>query len=63
MLDRARLIVMVSHDLKSLQKLCNRILWLDHGRVRAEGPAEEMIEAYKTNMEGTATPETLKVAA
>lgn len=63
MLDRARLIVMVSHDLKSLQKLCNRILWLDHGRVRAEGPAEEMIEAYKTDMEGTPQPEALKVAA
>jgi ABC-type polysaccharide/polyol phosphate transport system ATPase subunit len=45
MLDRARLIVMVSHDLDSLQKFCSRVLWMDHGRVRDVGPAAEMIAA------------------
>jgi lipopolysaccharide transport system ATP-binding protein len=64
MLDRARLIVMVSHDLESLRKLCSRVLWLDHGRVRDEGPAEEMIDAYSREMvQGTAAPEPVKIAA
>ncbi|HEX6984552.1 MAG TPA: ABC transporter ATP-binding protein [Planctomycetaceae bacterium] len=46
MMRKARLIVMVSHDLGLLQKLSDRILWLDHGRVRRDGPASEVIGEY-----------------
>jgi ABC-type polysaccharide/polyol phosphate transport system ATPase subunit len=27
-------------------KLCNRALWLDHGRVKAIGPAPEVVAGY-----------------
>ncbi len=43
-------ILYVSHDLKSVEKLCSRALWLDHGRVRAIGPAEEVVVAYKAEV-------------
>src|SRR5437899_11256350 len=33
MMSKARLIVMVSHDMDSLSKLGERGIWLDHGRV------------------------------
>src|SRR4029078_7104114 len=33
MMDQAELIVCVSHDLKSLARVCDRGLWLDHGRI------------------------------
>ena len=33
MMAQARLMVIVSHDLNSLQSLCTRIVWLDHGQV------------------------------
>src|SRR5947209_10668225 len=38
MMAKAQLIVLVSHDLKSLARLCERAVWMDHGRVRMVGP-------------------------
>jgi ABC-type polysaccharide/polyol phosphate transport system ATPase subunit len=37
MMARARLLVVVSHDLGALSRLCERVLWLDHGQVRQDG--------------------------
>ena len=47
MMAKAHLFVMVSHDLDSLQKLCERLVWMDHGRVRHTGPSAEIIAAYR----------------
>lgn len=47
MMAKARLIVMVSHDLESLERLCTRAIWLDHGQIVGEGPPAEVIAAYK----------------
>ena len=44
--------VMVSHDLESLAKMCNRAVWMDHGRVLHEGPVDEMIAAYRVGAAG-----------
>jgi ABC-type polysaccharide/polyol phosphate transport system ATPase subunit len=49
LMAQARLMVMVSHDLKSLQNLCTRMVWLDHGRVRQVGPPAETIAAYQAH--------------
>jgi ABC-type polysaccharide/polyol phosphate transport system ATPase subunit len=46
MMSKARLIIMVSHDLEGLSKLCQRGIWMDHGRVRQSGPILEVITAY-----------------
>lgn len=46
MLDKAKIIVMVSHDMGSIAKLCDRVVWMDHGTIVLEGPPEETIEAY-----------------
>jgi ABC-type polysaccharide/polyol phosphate transport system ATPase subunit len=50
MMAKARLIVMVSHDLESFHKFCDRVIWLDHGRIRAEGPPGEVVAAYRTSV-------------
>jgi ABC-type polysaccharide/polyol phosphate transport system ATPase subunit len=50
LMDRAHLMVMVSHDLKSLRELCTRALWMDHGSLRQDGRAEEVINAYEESM-------------
>ncbi len=47
MMARAKLIVLVSHDLASLARLCERVVWLDHGTIRQDGPANAVIEAYR----------------
>lgn len=52
MMAKAHLMVMVSHDLGSLAKLCTRVIWMDHGRLVREGDAEEVIDAYREQVEG-----------
>jgi len=42
----AKAVIVVSHDLKSLASLCDRVLWLDHGKTQRIGPAQEVIAAY-----------------
>lgn len=52
MIEKARLIVMVSHDLGALMRLCNRAIWMDHGRIRASGRAKDIIAQYTAAMTG-----------
>jgi ABC-type polysaccharide/polyol phosphate transport system ATPase subunit len=56
MIERAHLIVMVSHDLEALAKFCNRAIWLDHGQIRMQGPTDEVIAAYAEAMNGATAP-------
>ena len=37
----------VSHSLMTLESLCDRGLWLDHGRVQRFGSATEVLRAYR----------------
>jgi ABC-type polysaccharide/polyol phosphate transport system ATPase subunit len=46
MITKAKLVVLVSHDLISLTELCDWLIWLDHGRIRATGPCDEIIAQY-----------------
>ena len=40
-------IVLVSHDAKTVKKLCNRAVWIEDGVSRLEGDVEEVVEAYE----------------
>ncbi len=51
MMAKARLMVLVSHDLASIQRLCQRAIWMDHGRVMKEGDPKEVAEAYIRSVE------------
>lgn len=39
-------VLFASHHLAQLQEMCSRVIWLDHGRVRAIGDAQEICAAY-----------------
>jgi ABC-2 type transport system ATP-binding protein/lipopolysaccharide transport system ATP-binding protein len=41
-----RTVIFVSHDLGSVARVCPRVVWLDDGGVRADGPAEQIIASY-----------------
>ncbi|MCC6179032.1 MAG: ABC transporter ATP-binding protein [Chloroflexi bacterium] len=41
-----RTILFVSHSLDAVTRLCTRAIWLERGRLLADGPAEEVIAAY-----------------
>ena len=51
MIDRARLIVLVSHDLPALEELCDRLVWLERGRIRDVGKPAEIVRAYARHKE------------
>lgn len=40
-------LVLVTHDLDSVADFCARGVWLDHGRVRMDGPIGEVVAAYR----------------
>ena len=39
-------IVIVSHSLGSIRKLCNRAIWINNGEVAMDGEANKVIDAY-----------------
>jgi ABC-type polysaccharide/polyol phosphate transport system ATPase subunit len=39
--------IVVTHDLESVSRLCSRAIWLDQGGIRADGPAALVVEAYR----------------
>jgi ABC-type polysaccharide/polyol phosphate transport system ATPase subunit len=43
-----RTVVLVSHDMEALTKLCRRTVWLSHGEIVADGPSEEVVAAYQS---------------
>ncbi len=40
-------ILVVSHDLALVSARCRRAIWLDHGRLQADGPAPETVALYR----------------
>jgi ABC-type polysaccharide/polyol phosphate transport system ATPase subunit len=54
MMAKAHLMVVVSHDLESLSQICNRAVWLDHGRIHLMGTCAEVIAAYRSSVQGHA---------
>lgn len=51
MLSGGTTLLFVSHDAEQVKKLCSRAVWLDHGKLMADGPSEEVCEAYKSALE------------
>ena len=44
-------IVFVTHSLYQVEALCDSALWLEHGRVRQYGPANEVVRSYLDDQE------------
>jgi ABC-type polysaccharide/polyol phosphate transport system ATPase subunit len=49
LLDRSGTIVFVSHSLSSVAEFCDRVLWMERGKIEMLGPAEEVVAAYKAS--------------
>jgi ABC-type polysaccharide/polyol phosphate transport system ATPase subunit len=41
-----RTVIFVSHSLDQVADVCQRVMWLDRGRVHEIGPADEVLAAY-----------------
>ena len=43
-----RSVVLVAHDLTTVQQLCDRVMWIEEGTIRSIGETESVLEAYNT---------------
>lgn len=46
MMADASTVFLVSHSMKNILDICNRVIWLHHGNLIADGPAEAVVNAY-----------------
>jgi ABC-2 type transport system ATP-binding protein len=47
LVDRSGILVFASHSDEFLADLCDTAIWLEHGRVREQGPLREVLHHYK----------------
>jgi len=45
-----RTVVLVSHQLNQIRRLASRVVWIDEGSVRQDGPTHEVVSAYESAM-------------
>jgi lipopolysaccharide transport system ATP-binding protein len=45
-----RTVILVTHQLTQIRRLCNRVVWLDAGQVRKTGATAEIATAYEEDM-------------
>jgi ABC-type polysaccharide/polyol phosphate transport system ATPase subunit len=44
--ERTKAVILVSHEMESLRQLCTRGIWIEQGKLVADGPIEEIIGRY-----------------
>jgi lipopolysaccharide transport system ATP-binding protein len=44
-------IILVSHSLDIMRKLCTRLVWMEKGMIRAQGASEAIIQQYLTHLQ------------
>ena len=47
LMDGGTTVLIVSHSIEQIEKLCNRVLWLDHGNMVSMGKTDIVCEYYK----------------
>ena len=40
-------VILVSHSIEQIERMCNKVAWLDHGHLRRNGPAGPIAEEYR----------------
>src|SRR5271165_3732746 len=51
-----RTVILVSHQLNQIRRLCNRVVWLDSGGLRQTGSTAEVVSAYEADMTSPERP-------
>jgi ABC-type polysaccharide/polyol phosphate transport system ATPase subunit len=54
LLEAGKTIIFISHDLLSVERLCDRALLMQHGRVALDGSPAEVVAAYRRAVAGGA---------
>jgi ABC-type polysaccharide/polyol phosphate transport system ATPase subunit len=43
----ARLMVLVTHEIPTLELICNKAIWMEHGSMKMVGEPADVVAAYK----------------
>ncbi|MBE6601921.1 MAG: ABC transporter ATP-binding protein [Ruminococcaceae bacterium] len=46
MMSHGTTVLLVSHNLDQVRNLCDRVIWLDHGHIKAVGDTQEICDQY-----------------
>ncbi|MEE9922399.1 MAG: ABC transporter ATP-binding protein [Brucella anthropi] len=46
LVDSTKILVLASHSKELMAKNCNRIVWLEHGRIKMDGSPDEVLSSY-----------------
>lgn len=52
MVDLAKIMVLVTHDMNSAQEMCNRCIWLERGELMMDGLPKDVVKAYQNSVIG-----------
>ena len=47
MMDRGTTVIIVSHTIAQIERLCKHVLWLEHGNMKMLGDTKTVCDAYK----------------
>ncbi|WP_156324015.1 ATP-binding cassette domain-containing protein [Bacillus sp. JCM 19034] len=50
LVQKAKMVILVTHSLKYAKRNCDRLIWLDKGVIRAVGDPTEVVEQYKKSI-------------
>jgi len=48
--EHAGTVFLVSHSMRSISDMCDRVIWIDHGEIRADGPTKEIVKEYRKEL-------------
>lgn len=51
MMSGGTTVIIVSHSIDQIKRLCDRVIWLEKGRVKMEGPTQMVCSAYENQEE------------
>lgn len=43
-------VLFVSHSIDQIKNLCDKVIWLEHGKIKQVGPAKEICDNYKESV-------------
>lgn len=46
LIERSNIMFLASHDGATILRFCNRVIWMDEGRIRQDGPPERVVWDY-----------------
>ena len=46
MVSETTILAIATHSRELIEKVCNRVIWLEHGRIKMDGPVGDVVPAY-----------------